>query len=130
MFPYYRQEQIQVQVEKKQKNTCSFCGSYEHYIRDCNQVGITLHQFVNTEDQEQAILLIQTRGIGLTGLQKLLQLLGIHIAGEKLSKYELLKLLEARWVQIRRSLGEMILKDETIRTVKTITLSRTQLYSS
>ena len=118
LFPYY-QPPVPV-IEQKRKNSCSFCGNHEHFIRECGVIGVTLHGFINTEDKEDAIRLIQ--GHTNAGLEGFLMRLGCCKDSNvrRLSKKETLQLIEARWLQIRGDLLDMILTNEFSRTSKVI----------
>ena len=118
MFPYYQppvQQQQQQQQQPDRKNSCSFCGNHKHFIKDCNLIGMTLHRFINTNNKDEAMNLLQVHTNA--GLQRLLLLLGCNV--KNINKREMIQLLEARWVFFRSSLQDMILRGEVIRDVKT-----------
>jgi hypothetical protein len=112
MFPYY---QAQVQQAPPRKNSCSFCGNHQHFIRDCGQIGVMLHRFINTENKDDAMNLLRAQNN--SALQRFLSLLGYSV--KNLNKNDTLRLIEARWIFFRNSLQDMILKGEMIRDVKT-----------
>lgn len=124
MFPYYQVTQQQQQQApesqsvRKNKNSCSFCGSHEHFIRDCGLIGITLHRFLNTENKDKAMNLLQA--MTNAGLHRFLSLLGYSV--KNLNRRDMLQLGEARWVFFRKSLQDMILRGEVIRDVKTYSM--------
>jgi hypothetical protein len=119
MFPYYQQPQQAVQQAYKYKNSCSFCGSHRHFIRDCDLIGITFHRFINTEDKDEAMNLLRAQTN--SGLQQLLHLLGCTV--KNINKRQMLELIELRWSFFRNSLQDMILKGDVIRDVKTYRIS-------
>jgi ribosomal protein S14 len=128
MFPYYQPpvqqpqpaiQQPAIQQSNKHKNSCSFCGSHRHFIRDCDLIGITLHRFLNTEDKDEAMNLLRAQTN--SGLQQLLHLLGCTV--KNINKRQMLELIELRWTFFRNSLQDMILKGDVIRDVKTYRIS-------
>ncbi len=120
MFPYYQPPP----VVNKRKNSCSFCGNYDHFAPDCNLIVFTLHQFINTEDKNDAMKLLY--GKTNSGLVRFLNALGCYYSKEEkqLTRQETLQLIEVRWVYFRTNLEEMIIADETIRDVRQLKVIR------
>lgn len=124
LFPYYQPPPpVKEVIVPKRKNSCSFCGNHEHFIRDCGVIGVTLHGFINTEDKDCAMRIIQwNTNSGLEGF--LIRLGCCKDSNVRLSRRETLELIEARWLNIRSDLRDMILTDETIRVSKVIRIVR------